>query len=109
MNRVGSSPACSRICEIMEVVVVLPWVPATATVLGYRRVIIPSSLARSSRGMPRSLAAASSGLAALTAAVNTTSSAFPTFSAAWPIWIGIPRERSRFTLSDSLTSEPVSV
>ena len=30
IERVGSVFACSRISEIMEVVVVLPWVPLTA-------------------------------------------------------------------------------
>ena len=49
--------------------VVLPWVPATATVLPYRREIRPSSLARSSRGIPFSRAATNSGFWALTAAV----------------------------------------
>ena len=48
---VGSVPAASRISETMDVVVVLPCVPATAMESSYSAMISPSSLALSIRGI----------------------------------------------------------
>ena len=86
----------------MEVEVVLPWVPATATLIVYCRVIQPSSFARSSSGIPRSRAAVSSGLSAGMATVYTTSWAPSILAAACPMVTGMPSARMRFRLSDSL-------
>ena len=92
----------------MDVDVVLPCVPATATVLPNCRVICPSSAARSISGMPASRAAVSSGQSAGMAAVYTTSCAPAMFSARWPMTTGMPSARIRARLSDSLLSDPDS-
>ena len=57
------------LCDTIDEVVVLPCVPATATVFAKPRESRPSSFARSISGMPRCLAATSSGLSSETAAV----------------------------------------
>ena len=56
---VGSKPASVRTMPVRDVVVVLPWVPATATPC-FRRMISPSISARRITGMPRARAAATS-------------------------------------------------
>ena len=50
---VGSMPPASSIAAIIEVVVVLPWVPATATV-DFSRISSASISARRTTGMRRS-------------------------------------------------------
>ena len=74
MTAVGSSPASARIAAIIVVVVVLPWLPATATP-SLTRISSPSISARGMTGMPRARAAATSGLSARTALETTTTSA----------------------------------
>ena len=103
----GSAPASIKIWVSMDVVVVLPWVPETATSRGYLAVSIPSITERSRVGTPFSLAAASSGLSALHAAVYTTACASPIFSPLWPINTGIPQPLTRSRVSDSLISDPL--
>ena len=56
---VGSKPASVRTMPVREVVVVFPWVPATA-IPCLRRMISPSISARRITGMPRARAAATS-------------------------------------------------
>ena len=68
----GDSPASTRMSTSIDEVVVLPWVPATATVS--RRAAIPASTcARRTTGTPRSVAATTSGLVAGTAVEMATS------------------------------------
>ena len=105
MTTVGSRPACARITAIIVVVVVLPWLPATATP-SLTRMSSPSISARGITGMSRARAAASSGLSALTALDTTTTSAAATFSARWPTVTRAPRVARRRVTSLSRTSEP---
>jgi hypothetical protein len=93
---VGSIPPASSRQATIEVVVVLPWVPATATVR-LRRISSASISARRTTGMRCSSAAATSGLSRFTAVEITTTAASPRFSAFWPIVTGIPRWRSPST------------
>jgi hypothetical protein len=81
---VGSSPACASTVAIIEVVVVLPCEPATATVCGFRRINSPSISARGMTGIERRRASNTSGLSPRTAVERTTTCAPPTFSAACP-------------------------
>ncbi len=83
MMAVGSSPASARMTAIIVVVVVLPWLPATATP-SLTRISSPSISARGMTGMLRARAAATSGLSARTALEMTTTSAWATFSGRWP-------------------------
>ena len=69
---------------IIVVVVVLPWLPATATP-SLTRISSPSISARGMTGMSRARAAAISGLSGRTALETTTTSARATFSARWPM------------------------
>ena len=68
-------PPCFSIWVIIEVTVVLPWVPLTHTALEYIFVIIPSSSLRSRTGTPLAFAAISSGLSCIMAAVRIIRSA----------------------------------
>ena len=67
----GSSPQCCSATVSIDVVEVLPWVPATAAT---RRptVSAASAWARCTTGSPRSRAAASSGLVSRIAVETTT-------------------------------------
>ncbi|PAV93885.1 hypothetical protein WR25_26569 [Diploscapter pachys] len=76
----------------MLVVVVLPCVPATATV-DLRRISSASISARRTTGMRRSSAASTSGLVRVIAVEVTTTAASATFSAAWPIVTAMPLSR----------------
>ena len=89
---VGSTPPASSRQATIEVVVVLPWVPATATVF-FRRISSASISARRTTGTRASSAATTSGLSRLTAVEVTTTAASPRFSARWPIITLIPRLR----------------
>jgi hypothetical protein len=71
LTTVGSSPPASSRAAIMEVVVVLPWVPPTATE-NCSRMSSASISARRTNGTPRSRAAAISGLSCGTAVEKTT-------------------------------------
>ena len=105
---VGSSPAASSKAATMEVVVVLPWVPATATD-HLRRISSPSISARRTTGMRRARAALTSGLSGLIAEDTTTTSASPRFSSRWPIVMGMPMARRRRTLALSAKSLPCTL
>ena len=91
----------------MEVVVVFPWVPATATPY-FIRISSASISARWITGINRWRAAASSALSGATAEERTTTSAPPMFSARWPMTTGIPSDVRRRVFSDSLLSEPLT-
>jgi hypothetical protein len=81
MTKVGSRPPSASTLAIKLVVVVLPWVPATA--MEYRkRINSPSISARGTTGTRLAIAAATSGFARLTALDTTTTSAWPRCSAA---------------------------
>ena len=82
---------------IIVVVVVLPWLPATATP-SLTRISSPSISARGMTGMSRARAAATSGLSARTALDTTTTSARATFSARWPMLM--PRAERRQAARD---------
>ena len=73
---VGSIPPASSSEAIMDVVVVFPCVPATATVR-FSRISSASISARRTTGMRASSAAATSGLVRLTAVEVTTTAASP--------------------------------
>ena len=79
----GSNPHSVSTWEIIAVVVVLPWVPATAIP---RRPSIsePSAALRCSTVSPRSRASASSGLSSRIADDATTVRASPSCSARCP-------------------------
>ena len=62
----GSRPAARRMCTSIDAVVVLPWVPATASVR-FNAVSSPSNSARGRSGSPRSRAATRSGFSRGTA------------------------------------------
>ena len=102
---VGSRPPASSSAATIEVVVVLPWVPAIATQL-FSRISSASISARRTTGMRLARAAISSGLSRLIAEETTTTSAPSIFSALWPMAILMPLSRSRLTLALSATSEP---
>ena len=72
---VGSAWASMKMWVAMEVVVVLPWVPAMHRAFSYCRMMAPQASARSKTGIPRVRAAAISGLSSWMAAVRTTNSA----------------------------------
>ncbi len=80
MANEGSAPQCCSATVSSDVVVVLPWVPATATT---RRPCITDSRAaeRGSRRSPRRSASTTSGLESRTAVETTTVSASPRFAA----------------------------
>ena len=92
----------------IEVVVVLPCVPAIAT-QRLSRISSASISARRTTGRRCARAAASSGLSRLIAVETTTTSASPRFSAACPTATLAPLSRSRFTLAESEASEPCTV
>ena len=104
---VGSAPAAMAMWVHMEVVVVLPWVPAMHRAFLYPRMMEPQAWARSKTGMPWARAAAISGLSSWAAAVRMMSSAPWMFSARWPMATGMPRERRCSTVALSCMSEPV--
>ena len=104
----GCRPASTSTRASIDEVVVLPWVPATATV---RRVAVmaASMSARLYRAMPRSAAACSSGLVAGMAVEKVTASTAPTLSARWPTVTCTPASRRRSIDDDALRSLPVTV
>jgi hypothetical protein len=94
---VGSSPPLSSSVATSEVVVVLPWVPATAT-HDFRRISSASICERCTTGRRLSRAIASSGLSRRIAVETTTTSACAMFSAEWPMKVLMPLSASRLTL-----------
>jgi hypothetical protein len=93
---VGSTPPASSSAATIEVVVVLPCVPAIATV-DFSRISSASISARRTTGMRFSSASSTSGLPRLIAVEVTTTAASPRFSALWPIITLIPLARSPST------------
>ena len=89
----------------IEVVVVLPWVPPTATEC-CRRISSASISARRTSGMRRARAAAISGLSGLTALVKTTAEAPSMWAASWPMKTLAPSFSSRSVLAPARASEP---
>ncbi len=83
MTKDGSNPQPVSTCAIIAVVVVFPWVPATAMP---RRpsIKVPSAALRCSTRKPRRRASASSGLSSRMADEATTVRASPSCSARWP-------------------------
>ena len=82
-------PAWRSTCEIIDDVVVLPWVPATA--MPRRSSMTRASIsARRRIGRPAACAARTSGLAVLMADDVTTTAASPTLAASWPTVTGTP-------------------
>ena len=107
MTAVGSSPAASRTSATMDVVVVLPWDPATATAL-FCFVNSANIAPRPTMGIPLRRASTSSGLSGATADETTTTSGSATCAAACPSAIRIPVERSRAVAGDAARSDPLS-
>ncbi len=80
----GSAPQCCSATVSIEVVVVLPWVPETATA---RRPAITdaSAAARGRMRSPNRRASVISGLSSRIAVDTTTVSAHLTWGASWPM------------------------
>ncbi len=98
-------PPPSSSAATIEVVVVLPWVPATAT-QDFSRISSASISARRTTGRFRARAASSSGLPGLIAVEITTTRASPRFSAVWPMKMRAPFAASRSVIGLDRTSEP---
>src|SRR5215208_6060719 len=90
----------------MLVVVVLPCVPATATLRPSERMRARAA-ARGTTGTERRRASRSSGFVEGIAVEITTCSASPICSAAWPMYTVTPISSSLLVYDDSLRSEPV--
>src|SRR3712207_6977761 len=101
----GSTPQACTATVSIEVVEVLPCVPATATL---RRPAITAAraTARGSTRSPRSRAARSSGLSSRMAVDTTTVSASPTFPPSWPSSTRAPSWRSASRVGLSRRSLP---
>jgi len=102
---VGSTPAWCSSTAIMEVVLVLPWVPVTATA-NFIRISSPSISARGITGIRSSRARRTSGLSGPMAVETTTTSAPSGWPAACPAATRAPRRASRRVISVSRRSEP---
>ena len=92
----------------MEVVVVLPWLPATATPY-LRRISSASISARGITGTPSRRASTTSGLSLLTAVEVTTTCAPWTWAASCPIPTLAPSVASRSVTLVRFRSEPETV
>ena len=98
MRKDGSRPSLSSIVATIEDVVVLPWVPATATVSASLE-RYESIFARGQMGMPSSRARRTSGLVS-GMAVEVTMTWGMTASmvaASWPTWTSMPASSSSRT------------
>ncbi len=93
----------------MEVVVVLPWVPATA--IGRRPSISAARASeRCTTGMPSSAARSSSGLSSRIAEETTTQLASSArWPAAWPMCTVAPYARRASAVGESLASLPTTL
>jgi hypothetical protein len=107
ITNVGSSPPSASTLATRLVVVVLPWVPATATPC-LRRISSASISARGTTGIRRARAATTSGLSGFTAVETTTASASATCSAAWPIAMRAPSFARRSVALFAAMSDPVT-
>ena len=103
---VGSRSPSRVICEIIDVHVVLPWVPATATLYLWPFIINPKNSALSINIKFCFLASIISGLLSGIAAVYTTKSTSTKFLLSWPMYICAPFFLSLSRIADSLESEP---
>ena len=92
----------------MEVVEVLPWLPATAMPYFLSRISSASISARWMTGMCCSRAATTSGLSTAMAVEVTTTSAPSTQGASWPSWITPPIPAKRRVMSVVRRSEPLT-
>ncbi len=106
-KKVGSAPVSRSAWIAIAVVVVLPWVPATARSLP-RSASSASSSPRWRTRCPRSRARASSGLSSPIAVETMTSASSGTRAASWPIAGSIPSARRRSMYEDSARSDPVT-
>jgi hypothetical protein len=107
-RKLGCRSAARRMSVIIDVVVVLPCVPATPRA---RRVVtMPASAsARDRTGMPARSAATTSTFVRGTAELNTTASASAgTLSAVWGTRHSTPSSRSRSRRGCSCRSEPLT-
>ena len=102
---VGSRPPAARTAATIEVVVVLPCIPAMATPY-FRRMSSASISARGITGMCRLWASATSGLSGPMAELVTITSAPTTFSARWPSVIVAPSVARRWVTGEDFKSEP---
>ncbi len=107
MTKVGSAPPSASTLAMRLVVVVLPWVPATAMPTR-KRMSSASISARGTTGMRARRAAFTSGLDSSTAEDTTTTSAPATWAASWPRWMRAPRPARRRVTAFSPRSEPVT-
>src|SRR4051812_7282889 len=108
ITAVGSSPACSSIRAIIDVVVVFPWAPATAT--AYRSRISSASIsARGITGICRRTASTTSTFVGRTADDTTTTSAPPTWLAVCPYSTCTPSVVSRSVTAERFSSEPETI
>ena len=105
---VGSSPPRSSTSATIEVVVVLPWLPAIATPY-LSRISSASISARGITGTPRRRASLTSGFDGRTAVEVTTTWAPPTFAAAWPSKTVAPSASRWSVTGESFRSEPETV
>src|SRR4051795_7701635 len=105
MAKDGSAPQACTATVSIEVVEVLPCVPATAT-LRRPAMTAASATARGSTRRPRSRAAASSGLSARIAVETTTVSTSPRWAASWPTATRAPSARSASSVGVSRRSLP---
>ena len=103
---VGSNPPSASTAATMEVVVVLPWVPATA-IPYLSRMSSASISARGIVGIWRCRATWTSTLSLATAEEYTTTWAPSTWEGSWPMKTLAPRRSSRSTASPRFRSEPV--
>lgn len=106
----GSNPACCSATMSMDVVVVLPAVPVTISVV-WPAISLASTSGRRITGIPRLRASTSSGLVLGMAAWVVTTAVGPPGSrsnedGSCPIRIVAPRARNAMTPRDSLASEP---
>ena len=105
MTKDGSTPQACSATVVIDVVVVFPCVPATATA---RRSTMSEARApeRCRIRSPRRWASTSSGLSLRMAEEMTSVSASPRLSAECPIITVAPRVRSTSTTLDSFASDP---
>ena len=103
---VGSRRPSASTAATIEVVVVLPWVPATA-IPYLSRISSASISARGITGTWRARAAATSTLSRATADEYTTTCASAMWAGSCPMKTFPPSCSSRSTVSPRLTSEPV--
>ena len=93
---------------VIEVVVVLPWLPATA-IPYFNRINSASSSPRGITGICRRRASSTSGFCSSTAELITSARAPAMLEAACPSKTRAPSPANRSVIGESLTSEPEMV